>query len=318
MHAHPSEKHDELKLFSANSICGIMAHTEDSAVASVGLPALRVAGECLTRRDQQNEFLDLLDQIRKETGWQISGWKDELMIVWERDSLSAEEMEPESPPSKFENSLQTPKTHPTTYFYVRALYDYFSEDQYRLNFNKGDLIQVYPDSGCWEGSLRGSTGWVSVNYCELISDDQKTFIEDAMPPRPLKWGLHVAKQKRLNRASAGHKAQKAARPATRASGFSRDVHKTLKKGLQKAQEAVYLYCLSRFSEAVDAYSETCELLQTLLELDTDQSVDQKRLEAIVSADGRQQGLCPSQADQSTSVIRILIEQPRLEVRTKYT
>ncbi|KAL8791586.1 MAG: hypothetical protein Q9195_005850 [Heterodermia aff. obscurata] len=84
MRAHPSKKQNDRKLSSAASICGIMAHTKDRAVACVGLPALRVAGECLTRRDQQDEVLNLLNAIQKETGWRISIWRYELMAVWKR------------------------------------------------------------------------------------------------------------------------------------------------------------------------------------------------------------------------------------------
>ena len=89
MHAHPSKKHNDLKLSSAATICGIMAHTRDRAVASVGLPALAVVAECLTGRDQQDEVLILIDHIRRATGWQIFNLEDDLMTVWKQDRGSS-------------------------------------------------------------------------------------------------------------------------------------------------------------------------------------------------------------------------------------
>ena len=89
MHALPSKEHNDLKLSSAATICGIMAHTKDRAVASVGLPALAVAAECLTGQDQQDEVLILLDHIRRATGWQILNLEDDLMTLWKRDRGSS-------------------------------------------------------------------------------------------------------------------------------------------------------------------------------------------------------------------------------------
>ena len=157
MLAKPSEKRNDLKLTSATIICGIMTQSKDRAVASVGLPALRIAGECLTRRDQQNEILNLLVEIQRATGWQTSTWIDELMIVWKRESLPSEQMELKLPLRGLENPLQTPKIHPNTYVHVRALYDYVSQDQNELIFKKDDLLQVWgrlEDSGWWEGPIR--------------------------------------------------------------------------------------------------------------------------------------------------------------------
>ena len=89
--AHTFRKHNELMLSSATAICGIMAHTKDRAVASVGLPALRVAGECLTRPEEQMEILYLLDTIRNETGWRVSKWRNELMTFWSNNSQPADQ-----------------------------------------------------------------------------------------------------------------------------------------------------------------------------------------------------------------------------------
>ena len=83
-----------------------MAHTKDRAVASVGLPALRVAGECLTRPKEQKEILYLLDTIRNETGWRVSKWRDQLMTFWSKNSQPADQTVMTRPSlSKIEDSL---------------------------------------------------------------------------------------------------------------------------------------------------------------------------------------------------------------------
>ena len=91
-------------------------------------------------------------------------------------------METKSSLSNLENALQTLKTHPASHVYVRASYDYVSQHQNDLTFNKGDLIRISRlgsgwYSGWYQGSLRGSTGWVPGRYCELISDDKKSLLE---------------------------------------------------------------------------------------------------------------------------------------------
>lgn len=55
--------------------------------------------------------------------------------------------------------------------YVRALYNYSTDDTTSLSFSQGDVIQVLKqlDSGWWDGIVHGQRGWFPSNYCALIS-----------------------------------------------------------------------------------------------------------------------------------------------------
>ncbi|RPA93539.1 ras GEF [Choiromyces venosus 120613-1] len=57
--------------------------------------------------------------------------------------------------------------------YVRALYNYASEDPTSLSFSQGDVIQVITqlESGWWDGIVHDQRGWFPSNYCALISPD---------------------------------------------------------------------------------------------------------------------------------------------------
>jgi hypothetical protein len=54
--------------------------------------------------------------------------------------------------------------------FVRALYDYSTDDPTSLSFHAGDVIQVLKqlDSGWWDGIVNGQRGWFPSNYCNLI------------------------------------------------------------------------------------------------------------------------------------------------------
>jgi len=54
--------------------------------------------------------------------------------------------------------------------FVRALYDYSTEDTTSLSFRAGDVIQVLKqlDSGWWDGIVNGQRGWFPSNYCILV------------------------------------------------------------------------------------------------------------------------------------------------------
>ncbi|CUS15462.1 unnamed protein product [Tuber aestivum] len=60
--------------------------------------------------------------------------------------------------------------------YVRALYNYASEDPTSLSFNQGDVIQVITqlESGWWDGIVHDQRGWFPSNYCALVSPDDLT------------------------------------------------------------------------------------------------------------------------------------------------
>ncbi|KAL1953310.1 hypothetical protein VTO42DRAFT_3017 [Malbranchea cinnamomea] len=66
----------------AHDICGIVAHVKDRGVASVSLRCLAIAAECLVNRQAQEEVLQILDKVIKETGWQVAFLQQELMEHW--------------------------------------------------------------------------------------------------------------------------------------------------------------------------------------------------------------------------------------------
>ena len=67
---------------------------------------------------------------------------------------------------------------PPTALYVRALYNYESDDRTSLSFRQGDVIQVITQltSGWWDGVIKGVRGWFPSNYCVVVTgpDDVTT------------------------------------------------------------------------------------------------------------------------------------------------
>ncbi|OAX83315.1 hypothetical protein ACJ72_02315 [Emergomyces africanus] len=55
---------------------------KDRGVASVSVRCLAIAAECLTNRQAQEEVLQIIDKIIKETGWQVAFLRGELMEKW--------------------------------------------------------------------------------------------------------------------------------------------------------------------------------------------------------------------------------------------
>ena len=55
--------------------------------------------------------------------------------------------------------------------YVRALYDYETDDHTSLSFRQGDVIQVLTqlESGWWDGVIHGIRGWFPSNYCTIVN-----------------------------------------------------------------------------------------------------------------------------------------------------
>ena len=55
--------------------------------------------------------------------------------------------------------------------YVRALYDYDSDDRTNLSFRTDDVIRVIStlESGWWDGVINGVRGWFPSNYCDVIT-----------------------------------------------------------------------------------------------------------------------------------------------------
>ena len=60
---------------------------------------------------------------------------------------------------------------PPPAMYVRALYNYETDDHTSLSFRQGDIIQVLTqlESGWWDGVINDVRGWFPSNYCVVIS-----------------------------------------------------------------------------------------------------------------------------------------------------
>lgn len=72
---------------------------------------------------------------------------------------------------------------PPTALYVRALYNYESDDRTSLSFQKGDTIQVLTQltSGWWDGVIKGVRGWFPSNYCVVVAGPEEPTTRDAPP-----------------------------------------------------------------------------------------------------------------------------------------
>jgi son of sevenless-like protein len=69
--------------------------------------------------------------------------------------------------------------------YVRALYDFSSDDQTSLSFRRGDTIQVITqlESGWWDGVINDTRGWFPSNYCQVITESADAIVRPN-PPEP--------------------------------------------------------------------------------------------------------------------------------------
>ena len=56
--------------------------------------------------------------------------------------------------------------------FVRAMYDYTTEDYTSLSFRQGDIIQVLNqlETGWWDGVIDNIRGWFPSNYCAVVTD----------------------------------------------------------------------------------------------------------------------------------------------------
>ena len=65
--------------------------------------------------------------------------------------------------------------------YVRALYNYDSDDRTSLSFREGDVIQVITQltSGWWDGVIKGVRGWFPSNYCVVVTGPSEAITREA-------------------------------------------------------------------------------------------------------------------------------------------
>lgn len=70
--------------------------------------------------------------------------------------------------------------------WVRALYNYSTEDRGSLSFRAGDVIQVITEleSGWWDGIISGVRGWFPSNYCRAITSPEEDSDEDSLSQDP--------------------------------------------------------------------------------------------------------------------------------------
>ncbi|KAI9687779.1 MAG: hypothetical protein M1822_001859 [Bathelium mastoideum] len=64
--------------------------------------------------------------------------------------------------------------------FVRALYDYETDDHTSLSFRQGDVIQVITqlESGWWDGVIHGVRGWFPSNYCTVVHRSTENGLDD--------------------------------------------------------------------------------------------------------------------------------------------
>lgn len=76
---------------------------------------------------------------------------------------------------------QPPNAAPPAALYVRALYDYETDDRTSLSFRQGDTIQVITQlaSGWWDGIIDGVRGWFPSNYCVVVTGPEEALARDS-------------------------------------------------------------------------------------------------------------------------------------------
>ena len=84
-----NEQNRTIQIHHAHQVCGIVAHTKDRGVASVAIRSLAIASSVLTKRHEQEEVIDILDRINKETGWRLGKVHDELKKAWGWEGVAA-------------------------------------------------------------------------------------------------------------------------------------------------------------------------------------------------------------------------------------
>ncbi|KAG8527563.1 uncharacterized protein KY384_007716 [Bacidia gigantensis] len=84
------QMHD-LELHHAHMLAGIVAHVKDRGVASVATRCLATCAECLTDRAEQDEVIQILQRVQKETGWRLQFMYDALRRKWGHNNDSTQQ-----------------------------------------------------------------------------------------------------------------------------------------------------------------------------------------------------------------------------------
>jgi hypothetical protein len=109
-----TEEMHTIQLSHAHQICGITAHVKDRGVASIAIRSLATAAECLVVRREQEEVLEIIDKIRKETGWKVGFLNKELRAKWGWGSEETTQQQMAAHPNLLAHFLPTTTQAPTT------------------------------------------------------------------------------------------------------------------------------------------------------------------------------------------------------------
>jgi hypothetical protein len=103
-----------------------------------------------------------------ETGYNYSNDNDEDDDDRDTDNSSNELYSTDSATQR--QMIMTKAERERSRMFVRALYEYSTDDPTSLSFRAGDVIQVLKqlDSGWWDGIVNGQRGWFPSNYCILV------------------------------------------------------------------------------------------------------------------------------------------------------
>ncbi|CAI4213052.1 unnamed protein product [Parascedosporium putredinis] len=81
-----SEEMRAIQLHHAHQVCGIVAHVKDRGVSSVAIRSLAIASSVLSDPREQDEVLEIMKKITKESGWGLGRVMTELKKAWGRDA----------------------------------------------------------------------------------------------------------------------------------------------------------------------------------------------------------------------------------------
>ncbi|EPS43524.1 hypothetical protein H072_2493 [Dactylellina haptotyla CBS 200.50] len=95
---------NEMAMMHAHTICGIVAPLKDRGIASVALRPLAAAAELLTVREEQEEVIEIVRRISRETGWGVNFLLKELPARWGWNNAN-QSQEPAPPTSLLTTTL---------------------------------------------------------------------------------------------------------------------------------------------------------------------------------------------------------------------
>jgi hypothetical protein len=80
----PADSHENeaARRHHARQVCGIIAHTKDNGITSVSICSLAIAAASLRDIREQEEVMNILTRINRETGWKLGRVTDGLIAKW--------------------------------------------------------------------------------------------------------------------------------------------------------------------------------------------------------------------------------------------